>query len=95
MQKERKDQLFDRIIDEFIIGGEMSLKKFLSRVEINLLVLMLQKSKGNQREASKILGIKHTSLNEKMKRYNISLHKFPVFDESEKTEEPVRLFSSF
>jgi len=79
MQKERRDRLFDRIIDEYMIKGEMPLKEFLCRVEINLLVLTLQKSKGNQRQAAKMLGVKHTTLSEKMKRYNIGLCKVPVY----------------
>ena len=78
-QRERHDQIVDRLIDEYMVKGEMPLKEFLSQVEINLLLLTLQESKGNQREAARILGVKHTTLSEKMKRYNIELYKFPVF----------------
>jgi DNA-binding protein Fis len=40
---------------------------------------MLAQSKGNQRKAAKILGIRHTTLNEKLKRYNMGFRKVLVF----------------
>lgn len=72
--------LFDELLEEFLLRGEMPLKEFLTYVELSLLVSMLAQSKGNQREAAKILGIRHTTLNEKLKRYNMSFRKVLVFN---------------
>ena len=80
-KEDRWDQLFNRLIDGSVLRGEFPLKNFLSYVELNLLILALQKCKGNQRKAAKILGIKNTTLHEKMKKYSLGLRKVLVFDE--------------
>lgn len=79
-KKEQWGKLFNHLIDEFMLRGEFPLKNFLSYVELSLLVLTLQKCKGNRRKAAKILGIRNTTLHEKMKRYSLGLHKVLVFD---------------
>ncbi len=79
VKKEQWEELLSHLIDEFMLRGEFPLKDFLSYVELNLLVLTLQKCKGNQREAAKILGIRNTTLHEKMKKYSLGLRKVIVF----------------
>lgn len=79
-KKEKIDGLFDDLMEEFLHEGELPLKKFISYVEVSLIVSSLEKSKGNQREAAKILGVRYTTLNEKMKRYKIVFRKVPIFN---------------
>ncbi len=79
-KKEQWEKLFNHLIEECMLRGEFPLKNFLSYVELNLLVLTLQKCKGNQRDAAKILGIRNTTLHEKMKKYSLGLRKVLVFD---------------
>jgi DNA-binding NtrC family response regulator len=79
-EKKRVEGLFDHLLEEFLPRGEMPLKEFLTYVELTLLVSSLAKSKGNQREAARILGLKHTTLNEKMKKYNLGFRKVLVFN---------------
>jgi len=84
-KKEQVEGLFDHLLEEFLLRGEMPLKEFLTYVELSLLVSSLAKSKGNQREAARILGLKHTTLNEKMKKYNLGFRKVLVFNGTEES----------
>jgi DNA-binding NtrC family response regulator len=79
-KKEKIDGSFDHLMEEFLDKGELPLKKFIHYVEVSLIVSSLEESKGNQKEAAKILSIKYTTLNEKMKRYNIGFRKVPIFN---------------
>ena len=62
------------------IKRKISLKDLLLKVELNLIIASLKKAKGNQKKASEILGIKPTTLHEKMKRHNIKLKKVTFYD---------------
>jgi transcriptional regulator with GAF, ATPase, and Fis domain len=59
---------------------KISLKDFMLKVELNLIIASLKKAKGNQKKAAEILGIKPTTLHEKMKRHNIKLKKVSFYD---------------
>jgi hypothetical protein len=48
-----------------------SLKKLLDLVEKNILLNVLHRVNGNQRDAGRILGLKSTTLNAKMKKHGI------------------------
>lgn len=80
MRKEKTCGLLDRLIEEFIDEGELPLKKFITYIEVSLIVSSLKKSKGSQKEAAKTLGVRYTTLNEKMKRYKIGFRKVPLFN---------------
>lgn len=78
-KKEKTCGLLDRFIEESIHLGELPLKRFMTYIEVSLIVSSLKKSKANRKEAAKTLGVKYTTLNEKMKRYRIGFHKIPCF----------------
>ena len=65
-------------IEDFCQRKKLSLKDFLARVELLLIIHSLNRANGNQREAAKILGVKPTTLNEKLRRYNIGFRKSAV-----------------
>ena len=48
-----------------------SLKRLLGLVEKNVISDVLGRVNGNQRKAGRVLGLKNTTLNAKMKRYGI------------------------
>ena len=52
-----------------------SLKKLLGLVEKNILVEVLFRVNGNQRSAGRVLGLKSTTLNAKMKKYGIQVFR--------------------
>lgn len=56
------------------------LKKFLTTLEQSIILHVLDQVHGNQREAAKVLGIKYTTLNEKVKKYRIHFKKKPIRD---------------
>lgn len=55
----------------------LNLKEFLDRLEKEILLNMLAKVGGNQKMAARALGLKYTTLNEKIKKYNIRFEKVP------------------
>ena len=65
----------DLFIEDFYQRRKRPLKDFLTDIELRLIIFSLNEANGNQREAAKILGIKPTTLNEKLKRHNIKFHK--------------------
>ena len=77
----------DRVIEVFLteLGQERFLeplaycvKELIGNVEKSILIRTLSQFNGSQKSAAKFLGIKYTTLNEKLKRYNIRFDKKPV-----------------
>jgi DNA-binding NtrC family response regulator len=54
-------------------GRKMGLQEEVQRYEIELIRSALQRTRGNQRRAAKILGVKVTTLNCKIKRFGITM----------------------
>ncbi|MEN8153593.1 MAG: helix-turn-helix domain-containing protein [Acidobacteriota bacterium] len=54
------------------VSENLPLKLFINSIEEELIEKALKITKGNQRIASKILGMKATTLNEKIRKYDIS-----------------------
>jgi len=79
--KEEKIRLeMYRLIVEFFYRKEtLSLKEFIMNLEKCIILMALSKANGNQKEAAKFLGIKYTTLNEKIKKYRIDFKKSPYF----------------
>jgi transcriptional regulator with PAS, ATPase and Fis domain len=57
--------------EDTVVG--INLADEVRRYEISLIMKALKLTRGNQRKAAKLLGISHTTLNSKIKRYKISL----------------------
>ena len=55
-------------------SGKFGLQEEVQRYEIELIKSALQRTRGNQRRAAKLLGVKVTTLNCKIKRFGISVH---------------------
>ena len=49
----------------------LDLKDAVQKFEIDLISAALEKTRGNQSQAARLLGVKHTTLNAKLKRYQI------------------------
>jgi len=71
-------KLFWLFIEYFIMNTGIPLKKLLGSIERNIILRTLSMVKGNQKKAAKILGVKHTTLNEKIKKFNIQFQKKPI-----------------
>jgi len=55
-------------------GDDPRLPEAVRRFESQLILAALEKTRGNQFRAARILGVKHTTLNAKIKRYGISIN---------------------
>lgn len=70
--------LLDVFIEYFFIQQRSSLLEFLNILEKAILIKVLSHVNGNQRDAAKYLGLKYTTLNEKIKKHNIKFFKRPI-----------------
>jgi len=68
---EARDELVQNYILMISRKQGVSLKSFIGDMEKHLIECALLVSFGNQRQASRLLRVKPTSLNEKIKRYGI------------------------
>lgn len=57
----------------------LDLKDLIQGIERGIIVRTLALVQGNQKAAARMLGLKHTTLNEKVKRYGIRFRKAPFF----------------
>ncbi len=67
-----------QVIELLSSENPMQLKKLMQEVEKGIIMRVLERTGGNQRHAAKVLGLKYTTLNEKVKRYQIRFQKRPV-----------------
>ena len=72
------EDLLSQVAESFCFRQRVPLRKFLIYVEKTMLVKALSECNGNQRKAAKLLGMKHTTLHAKVKRYKIRFLKRPV-----------------
>ncbi len=67
--------LMDVFAEYFCKQHPVHLKLLLDTIERSLILKVLDKSSGNQKEAARILGIKYTTLNQKVKKYGIRFRR--------------------
>jgi DNA-binding NtrC family response regulator len=63
---------------ELFYQQPLGLKEFIDDLEKCIILSALSKVGGNQKKAARALGIKYTTLNEKIKRYNIRFQKISI-----------------
>lgn len=71
----RESKFLQLFFEYFVINKRTPLKKLMMRIERDIIVKTLNKVEGNRIEATEILGIKNTTLHEKIKRYDIRLKR--------------------
>lgn len=77
-RKRVKKNALDSFIEHAFMKNGIDLKEFLEELERKLIIKTLAKFNGNQKDSARFLGIKYTTLNEKIRRYNIHFRKEPV-----------------
>jgi DNA-binding NtrC family response regulator len=60
------------------MNEKIYLKDFIESLERAILIKMLCKFNGNQRDTAEFLGLKHTTLHQKIKKYNIQFRKTAI-----------------
>jgi transcriptional regulator with AAA-type ATPase domain len=73
-----KRRLFWFFVESFFSNRKITLKGFMKIMERNIILRALDKANGDQKKAADILGVKYTTLNEKIKRYQIRIQKLVV-----------------
>ncbi len=73
-----KRRIFWFFVEYFFNSSDVSLKKFMNTMERNIILRALDKSGGDQKKAAEILDVKYTTLNEKIKRYQIHIQKMAI-----------------
>lgn len=71
---------FDFFIDYFYMQENIDLKGFLNSLERAILVKMLDRFNGNQKDTATFLSVNHTTLNQKVRKHKISFFKRPIED---------------
>ncbi|NIM59511.1 MAG: hypothetical protein GTO16_11305 [Candidatus Aminicenantes bacterium] len=70
-----KRKLFWLFIEYFFMNSNIPLKEMIESIEKIVILKTLYRVHWNQKEAAKILGVKYTTLNEKIRKYDINLRK--------------------
>ena len=72
-----------RVTEPYDFAGRVRLTEEVHRFETELIRSALSRTMGNQTRAARLLGVKLTTLNSKIKRYGIAI---PSFDEPERPD---------
>lgn len=67
--------LFSLFLERVCINESVPLGVLMNTVERSIIIRTLSMVNGCQKEAAKMLGVKYTTLNEKIKKYNIRIRK--------------------
>jgi DNA-binding protein Fis len=70
-----KRDFLTNFLEYFCVKNEISFRELMDQLERAFLVRILSEMNGNQKLASEILGIKHTTLHEKVKKHRIQFKK--------------------
>ena len=71
-------EVFEFFVDFFCKENPIFLRDLMDRIERGIICKVLWMTEGNQKRAAAILGIKYTTLNEKVKKHAIRFQKTPV-----------------
>lgn len=69
------EEIFDLFVEFFSKKRPLSLKVLIDELEKRLILTVLLRARGNQKEAARALGLKYTTLNEKVKRYGLAFRR--------------------
>lgn len=83
--RQNEDKIFadfwEPVVEDYwFFLQKFPLKELMDKLERMIIMSALSKFEGSQRETAKFLGLKPTTLNEKMKKHNIFLRKIPYQD---------------
>lgn len=78
VESKLRAQIVLLLVDLFVEAEGISLPEIMCALEKKILIKALVQSDGNIKKTSQFLGIKYTTLHEKLKRHNISIQKQAV-----------------
>jgi len=72
-----RSNLFRLFVEYFSMSRTLPLKELIGTLEKSIIIRALSKFNGNQKDAAKFLGVKYTTLNEKIKKHHLCFRKAP------------------
>ena len=72
-----KKEVFDHLFEMFFAQDGAPLPEIIADMEKSILLRALDQLNGNLKDTARFLGIKYTTLHQKMKKYNICFRKQP------------------
>ena len=63
------------LVEKYYISESIPLQKSIKDLERKIIIKTLSRVNGNLKEASRLLGMKYTTLHEKLKKFNIRVMK--------------------
>jgi transcriptional regulator with GAF, ATPase, and Fis domain len=76
-EQKKENLIFQILLTYYCMETQLNFKEFFDKLERMVIVKTLSIFNGNQKDSAKFLGMKYTTLNEKIKRHNISFRKSP------------------
>ena len=73
-----KKEVFGRLFEMFFAKDGAPLPEIIADMEKSILLRTLDRFNGNLKDTARFLGIKYTTLHQKMKKYNICFRKLPI-----------------
>ncbi len=77
-EKEFYEVFFNFFIDYFYMQENIDLKDFMNSLERAIMVKILDRFNGNQKDTATFLSINHTTLNQKVRKHKINFFKKPI-----------------
>jgi DNA-binding NtrC family response regulator len=78
MEEDFFEVFFHFFVEYFYMQDNIALKDFMNSLERAILVKILERFNGNQRDTAKFLRVKHTTLNQKVRKHKINFSKTPI-----------------
>jgi transcriptional regulator with GAF, ATPase, and Fis domain len=79
VERRFKREVFNFFVDHCCLRNNgVQIKELLENLERSILIRALTRCNGNQKLAAECLGLKPTTLHEKVKRYHIHFRKQPI-----------------
>jgi tetratricopeptide (TPR) repeat protein len=78
LSRKRRTRFISRVAVRLSHETPIPLKDVIGELEKKVIVQVLNEVEGNQKDAARILGMKYTTLNEKLKRYGIRVKRFSL-----------------
>jgi len=69
------ESLLSLVVDKYCAANEIPLRSFMDDLERRIIVRALYRVNGDRREAARLLGVKYTTLHEKLKKFKIRFKK--------------------
>ena len=68
-------KIFQLFMEYYSLKGDIRFKEFVDKIEHSVLLATLSMFGGNQKDTARFLGLKYTTLNEKIKKHHLSFRK--------------------